>query len=93
MVTPDRLQLMAAKGGTASGVFTLIAVNGPVSEFTISVSGGAGKVTVSPSAGSLPAGGSVAVTVTVTSKSAANADVIVEPGNLAIQGMFKVAQD
>ena len=92
MVTPDLLQLTVAKGGTASGVLVLTAVNGPVSGFTISISGGAGKVTVSPSAGSLPAGGSMAVTVTVTSKTAASAEVIVGPGNLAVQVMFKVAK-
>jgi len=94
VVTPDRLQLTAAKGDTASGVFVLTAVNGPVSKYTISTSGGAaGTVTASPSAGSLPAGGSVTVTVTVTSKTPVNADVIVEPGNLAVQVMFKVAKN
>ncbi len=51
----------------------------------------ADKVSVSPSAGSLPAGGFV--TVTVTSKSAVNTDLTVEPGNLAVRVMFKITKD
>ena len=50
----------------------------------------AGKVTVSPSNGSLPASGYVTVTVTVTSTVALNTYVTVEPGNLTITVMLKI---
>ena len=94
VVTPARLQLTAGKGKTASGVFMLTAVNGPVSAYTIEVAGGAaGKITVSPDTGSLPANGSVTVAVTVTSNTALNAEILVDPGNLAVQVMFKTAKN
>jgi hypothetical protein len=50
----------------------------------------AGKVTVSPSKGSLPAGGHVTVTVTVTSNVALSTNVTAEPGKLAIQVTLKI---
>ena len=50
----------------------------------------AGKVTVSPSRGSLLADGDVAVTVTVTSNVALSTYVTVKPGNLAIQVRLKI---
>ncbi len=81
----------AVKGKTISGLFVLTATGGPVSEYSIGVPAAmAGKVTVSPSRGSLPAGGHVAVTVTVTSNVALSTHVTVMPGNLAIQVMLKI---
>ncbi len=77
--------LTATKGKAASGLFVLTAVGGPVSHYAIQVPAAvAGKVAVSPSQGSLPAGGYVTVTVTVTSTVALNTHVTVEPGNLTI---------
>ena len=83
--------LTAVKGKTVSGLFVLTATGGPVSEYSIGVPAAmAGKVTVSPSRGSLPAGGHVAVTVTVTSNVALSTHVTVKPGNLAIQVTLKI---
>ena len=77
--------LTSTKGKAASGLFMLTTTGGPVSHYTIKVPVAmAGKVAVSPAMGSLPAGGYVAVTVTVTSTVALNTHVTVAPGNLTI---------
>ena len=91
LAAPGKLVLTAAKGKTVSGLFVLTATGGPVSEYSIRVPAAmAGKVTVSPSRGSLPADGYVAVTVTVTSNVALSTHVTVKPGNLAIQVTLKI---
>ena len=91
LAAPGELALKAAKGKTVSGLFVLTATGGPVSEYSIRVPAAmAGKVTVSPSGGSLRAGRHVAVTVTVTSNVALSTHVTVKPGNLAIQVMLKI---
>jgi hypothetical protein len=60
-------------------------VGGPVSNYTISVPAGvAGKVKVSPAQGSIPGGGWVSVTVTVTSKVAVDTQLTVDPGRVAV---------
>ena len=60
-------------------------MGGPVSRYTINVPAGvAGKVAVSPAKGSLPAGGRVTVTVTVTSKVAVDTRLTVDPGVIAV---------
>jgi hypothetical protein len=90
VVAPNSLQLVSTTGKAASG-FLLTAKNGPVSDYTITVPAAmAGKVTVSPSRGSLPAGGFVEVTVTVTSKVALTTHITVEPGNLTVTVVFKI---
>lgn len=67
------------------------AVGGRVGHYTIKVPVAmAGKVAVSPSRGSLPANGNVAVTVTVTSTVALNTHVTVDPGNLTIKVVLKI---
>jgi len=83
--------LTSATGKPVSGSFTLIAIGGPVSHFTIKVLAAAGgQVRVSPSGGSLLAGGSVVVTVTVTSKVALTTHLTVEPGNLIVTVVFTI---
>ena len=90
-LAPDKLLLTSAKGKAASGFFVLTATGGPVGYYTIKVPADvAANVTVSPSAGSLPAGGYVAVTVTVTSKAALSTDLTVEPGNLTVTVVYKI---
>jgi DNA-directed RNA polymerase specialized sigma24 family protein len=90
LVAPDKLVLTAVKGKTASGFFVVTATGAPVS-YTIKVPAAmAGKVTVAPSKGSLPANGHVTVTVTVTSMVALNTYVTVEPGNLIVQVVLKI---
>ena len=92
LTAPDKLLLTSAKGKAASGIFLLTATGGPVSEYTIKVPAAmAGKVTVSPLRGSLPAGGYVTVTVTVTSNVALNTSVTVEPGNHIVSVTLKIA--
>ena len=91
LAAPDKLQLTSTKGKAAKGSFLLTATGGPVSQYTIMVPAAvAGKVTVSPSNGSLPAGGYVTVTVTVTSNVTLNTYVTVEPGNLTVTVMLKI---
>ena len=91
LAAPGKLLLTSQSGKPASGFFVLTAANGPV---RATPSGSrpamAGKVKVAPSGGSLPAGGYVAVTVTVTSKVALTTHVIVEPGNLTVTVVYKV---
>ena len=77
-MAPDKLVLTSATGK-------------PVSRFAIKVLAAAGgQVKVSPSGGSLPANGSVVVTVTVTSKVALTTHLTVEPGNLIVTVVFTV---
>ena len=91
LAAPGKLALTAVKGKSVSGLFVLTAAGGPVSGYSIAVPAAmAGKVTVAPSRGSLPAGGYVTVTVTVTSNVALSTYVTVEPGNLAIQVTLKI---
>lgn len=91
LAVPGRLVLTPAKGKAVSGFFVLTATGGPVSEYAIEVPAAmAGKVMVSPSRGSLPANGYVAVTVTVTGNVALNTYLTVEPGNLTIRVVLKI---
>ena len=91
LAAPGRLVLTAAKGKPASGFFVLTTTGGPVSEYAIGVPAAmAGKVMVSPTRGSLPANGYVAVTVTVTSNVALNTYLTVEPGNLTIRVTLEI---
>jgi hypothetical protein len=91
LATPDKLLLTSTKGTAASGFFVLTATGGPIGYYAIEVPVGmASRVTVSPSAGSLPANGYVAVTVTVTSKAALSTDLTVEPGNLTVTVVYKI---
>jgi hypothetical protein len=83
--TPDELVLTSTSGKAASGKFLLSAVDGPVSHYVIRIPPGmAGKMTVTPAEGNLGAGGSVTVTVTVTSKVALDTRLTIDPGNLTV---------
>jgi RNA polymerase sigma factor (sigma-70 family) len=83
-VSTGRLDLVSVKG-TAIGKFTITAKGGPVSSYSISVGSAlAGHLSVSPSSGSLAAGGSVTITVTSTSLIALNGTLTVNPGGHAI---------
>ena len=88
--SPASLALTSAAGKAVSGTFLLTAVGGPVSEYTITVPATAGKITVAPARGSLPASGYVTITVTVTSKVALNTAITVQPGNLTVRVMLKI---
>jgi RNA polymerase sigma factor (sigma-70 family) len=83
-VSTGTLDLVSVKG-TAIGKFTITAKGGPVSSYSISVGSAlAGHLSVSPSSGSLTAGGSVTITVTSTSLIALNGTLTVNPGGHAV---------
>jgi hypothetical protein len=90
LVAPGKLTLTSKSGTPASGSFGLTAVNGPVSDCTVRVAAGPGRVTVTPTGGSLLADGHVEVIVTVTSKAGLTTHIVVQPGNLAVTVVYKV---
>jgi DNA-directed RNA polymerase specialized sigma24 family protein len=89
---PTELVLSAVKGKAASGTFTLTAVGGPISYYAIGMlSSMVGKVSVSPSAGTLAqAGDKVVVTVTVKSLVALGTRLTVEPSGQVITVVFGI---
>jgi len=91
MVSPTKLVLTGVSGKAASGTFVLTALNGPVGQYTVTVPKAlAGKVSVSPSSGSLLADNWVTVTVTVTSKVAVDTQVTVGPGSIPVTVLLSV---
>ena len=87
MVAPGKLALTSVSGKPVSGVFVLTAAGGPVAYYTVQAAL-PGQVTVAPAGGALQEGGTVRVTVTVTSKVALTTQVIVYPGNLAVTVVY-----
>ena len=77
LVSLSELKLVAVTG-LPTGTFTLTAQGGPVGSY--SISGGGGQLTVSPSSGSIAAGGSVTITVTATSLIALDTTLTINPG-------------
>jgi RNA polymerase sigma factor (sigma-70 family) len=64
---PTRVRLVSANKGPYTGSFTLTAEGGPIRRFSITAQAPAGDLSVAPASGSLAAGHSVTVTVTVLS--------------------------
>jgi hypothetical protein len=89
LLAPDHLMLTSKPGQPASGFFVLTAANGPVAQYTVRLAAGGAKVSVAPASGSLALNGFVQVTVTVTSKTALAAQIVVEPGNLSVTVVYK----
>jgi hypothetical protein len=85
--TPVKLTLMSVSGKPVSGSFVLTAAGGPIPYYKVSAAMPA-RVTVAPAGGVLQAGGTVRVTVTVTSKVALTTQVMVEPGNLTVTVVY-----
>jgi hypothetical protein len=81
IVSLSQLKLVAVTG-LPTGTFTLTAQGGPISSY--SITGGAGQVTVSPSSGSIAAGGKVTITVTATSLVALNTQLTINPGGQVV---------
>ena len=81
LVSLSELKLVAVTG-LPTGTFTLTAQGGPISGY--SVSGGGGLLTVSPSSGSIAAGGSVTITVTATSLIAIDTTLTINPGGQTV---------
>ena len=87
-VTPRHIVLSALVGKPASATFLVTAVGGPVSFVITSPNA---HVTVSPPSGSLSAAGSwVTVSVTVRSKVALTARLMVNPGALVVTVVFSI---
>jgi hypothetical protein len=79
-VTPSQL-VLAVVNGKATGTITLTAEGGPVTGYSVTVGSAAvGKLTVSPSSGSLASGKSVTITVTASSLLTLDAQITVNPG-------------
>jgi RNA polymerase sigma factor (sigma-70 family) len=82
---------LATVNGTASGQLTITATGGPVSGYSITVGPAlAGKLTVSPSSGSLAAGASATVTVTSKSLVALDGQLTVNPGGKTVTIVLSV---
>jgi RNA polymerase sigma factor (sigma-70 family) len=83
-VSPARL-VLAVVNGKPTGTITLTAVGGPVTGYTVTVGSAAvGKLTVSPSDGSLASGASVTITVTAPSLITLAATLTINPGGHAV---------
>ncbi len=79
-VSTSRL-VLAIVNGKPTGTITLTAVGGPIAHYTITLGSAAvGKLTVSPSSGSLASGASVKISVTTTSLVALDATLTINPG-------------
>ncbi len=76
----------SAAGGPYTGTFTLTAQGGQIPEFTMTDDAPPGDLGITPSSGSLKAGASVTVTVTVLSSQqlAYQSTVTVSPGGLSV---------
>ncbi|MGD0062721.1 MAG: sigma-70 family RNA polymerase sigma factor [Streptosporangiaceae bacterium] len=88
-VSPGTLDL-AAVNGTATGDVTITARGGPVSYSVAVGSALAGKLTVSPSSGSLTAGQSVTVAVTSSSLLGLDGQLTVNPGGQSVTVLLSV---
>jgi RNA polymerase sigma factor (sigma-70 family) len=64
---PTRVRLVSTNKGPYTGSFTLTAEGGPIRRFSITAQAPAGDLSMAPASGSLAAGQSVTVTVTVLS--------------------------
>jgi Sigma-70 region 2 len=85
VAAPDQLILVPAAKGKTRGTFVLAATGGPVASFVITVPPElADRIKVFPSSGSLPSGGEVQVTVTVSGKAPLDADLTVNPGGFTV---------
>ena len=82
---------LASANGTASGKLAVTAEGWPVSDYSITVGPTlAGRLTVSPSSGSLAAGESVTVTVTSTSLVALDGQLTVNPGGRTVTVLLSI---
>ena len=89
-VSTGQLDLVSVNG-TSTGTFTLTATGGPVSDYSITIGSTlAGRVTVSPSSGSLASGASVRITVTSTSLVALDGHLTVNPGGQTITVVLSI---
>jgi hypothetical protein len=80
-VTPNLLVLASILGGPATGTLTLAASSTAPAQYAITVpSSLIGRLSVSPSSGTIPAGQSAHVTVTLNSLLSVDTQITVTPG-------------
>ena len=82
VASTPKLVLTSTPGKAVIGTFIVTAENGPVSNFVITSL--SGKLTISPTSGSLGSGGYVVVTVKAKSKVAFKAKITINPGGLTV---------
>ncbi|HYZ52740.1 MAG TPA: sigma-70 family RNA polymerase sigma factor [Streptosporangiaceae bacterium] len=93
-VSAHLLVLVSIMGGPPTGTFTLTAQGGPVSHYAITIpSSLLGKLTVTPSSGSLAPGQSTRVTVTVVGLLSVDTRISVSPGGQSITVLLGVGLD
>jgi hypothetical protein len=78
------ISLVSVNDKPAALTFMLTASGGPIPYFSIAISGGVANPQVTPSSGSIPAGGSVMITVTVRSQRSFTARLVLSPGGQVI---------
>jgi hypothetical protein len=79
------VSLVSLNDQPSSTTFALIARVAPVSYYSITlVSGPAAHVLIAPAAGSIPAGGSVRITVTAWGKTSFSARIVIWPGGRSV---------
>jgi len=90
-VSTGRLDLVSVRG-TAIGRFTITAKGGPVSAYSITAGSAlVGRISVSPSSGSLAAGASATITVTSTSVVALAGNLTVNPGGHTVTVVLTIS--
>jgi hypothetical protein len=90
----NQLHLVSIGGGDSTRTFVITATDGPVTGYTIAVPPGLpGSLTVSPSSGSLPDGGSATITVTAASTVPFVTSLTVRPGGAVIAVDVKASPD
>jgi hypothetical protein len=89
-VSTGTLRLVSVKG-VATAKFTLTARGGPVSYSITPGSSLVGRLSVTPSSGTLASGASVTVTVTSTSLVALNGQLTVNPGGQTITVVLSIS--
>jgi hypothetical protein len=89
-LSTGKLRLVSVKG-VATAKFSLTARGGPVSYSITPGASLAGRMTVTPSSGSLASGASVTITVTSTSLIALDGQLTVNPGGQTITVVLSVS--
>lgn len=72
-----------------SGTFTLIAADGPVTFYFLTVASSAdGALTASPSSGSLTEGQSVTITLTLATLTTLDTQIVINPGDVVVDVQY-----
>lgn len=80
-LSTNYIALVSVLGRAATRTITITAVGGPIAQFSISISGPGGNLTVTPQSGSLAAGQELFITVTGHARTSFTATLTFSPGN------------